>query len=152
VGHFAAILGEVRGLYVLKDPVLGVDVELVSKKALDEQASGYFLARKDDTRSGAWRKVSALEAGGIWGSGPTVGQRRGRAGDVAANCPGRPTVSPLMGRGPTNIKEMAVGLMLSDTRVGYPPPIGPAVPVTLTYNQREDSQPPAMPFSNISPQ
>jgi YD repeat-containing protein len=50
-----------------------------------------------------------------------------------------------------NIKELTVGLTLSDTPVGYAPPIGPSARVTLTYNQREDSQPANFNFFNVSP-
>lgn len=50
-----------------------------------------------------------------------------------------------------NIGESTVSLTLTDTPVGYTPPIGPAPKVTLTYNQREDSQPANFSFFNVSP-
>jgi len=49
------------------------------------------------------------------------------------------------------IEELVVGLALSDTPVGYAPPIGPSAKVSLTYNQREDSQPANFSYFNISP-
>jgi RHS repeat-associated protein len=147
VGHFAAIIAEAGGNYVLKDPVLSPNASsLVSKNAIDEEASGYFLARVDEKKPAPWRKVASREANQVWGSGPTSGLIQGDAGDpLASGCSGN------AGMCGTNIKEAAAGLVLSDTPVGYTPPIGPAVPVTLTYNQREDSQPSTMNFSNVSP-
>ncbi|MDR2990359.1 MAG: Ig-like domain repeat protein, partial [Burkholderiaceae bacterium] len=45
-----------------------------------------------------------------------------------------------------------VSLRLFDTPVGYTPPVGYDVHTTLTYNQREASQPASMDYSNIGPQ
>ncbi len=50
-----------------------------------------------------------------------------------------------------NITEMLVSLNLNDTPVGYTPPKGPAAKVTLTYNQREASQPANFSFFNVGP-
>ncbi|BCM19203.1 tRNA nuclease WapA [Mesorhizobium sp. J8] len=41
-------------------------------------------------------------------------------------------------------------MFLSDTPVGYTPPIGPPVKVSISYNQREDSQPANFNFFNVS--
>ncbi|MFD1985439.1 RHS repeat-associated core domain-containing protein [Mesorhizobium newzealandense] len=66
---------------------------------------------------------------------------------------GPPTASksltcPLCGY---NIKESSVSVSLSDTPVGYAPPIGPSAKVSVSYNQREDSQPAVFSFFNVSP-
>jgi len=47
--------------------------------------------------------------------------------------------------------EMAVSLRLNDAPVGYVPPIGPSMQVSITYNQREAGQPSNFSFFNISP-
>ncbi len=49
-----------------------------------------------------------------------------------------------------NIGESTVSVTLTDTPVSYTPPIGPAPTVTITYNQREDSQPANFSFFNVS--
>src|SRR5262249_30753007 len=49
-----------------------------------------------------------------------------------------------------NIKESSVSVTLSDTPVGYVPPIGPSAKVTISYNQREDSQPGNFNYYNVS--
>ena len=47
--------------------------------------------------------------------------------------------------------EMVVSLNLNDRPVGYAPPKGPPVYLTLTYNQREANQPANFSFFNVSP-
>jgi hypothetical protein len=37
-------------------------------------------------------------------------------------------------------REATVSLTLTDTPVGYAPPVGPSVKVAIFYNQRKDSQ------------
>ncbi|HEX4079499.1 MAG TPA: hypothetical protein VHX61_11590, partial [Rhizomicrobium sp.] len=49
-----------------------------------------------------------------------------------------------------SIGESTVSLGLSDTPVGYSPPIGPSAKVQIDYNQREDSQPANFNFFNVS--
>nr|WP_200985154.1 RHS repeat-associated core domain-containing protein [Rhizobium rhizogenes]QCL10057.1 RHS repeat-associated core domain protein [Rhizobium rhizogenes] len=49
-----------------------------------------------------------------------------------------------------SIKESSVSVALSDTPVGYVPPIGPSMKVGISYNQREDSQPANFDYFNIS--
>ena len=79
------------------------------------------------------------------GAGSTTGPAKGRFGPLANGCASN------NGMCGANIREMTVGLTLSDTPIGYTPPIGPSARVTLTYNQREDSQPANFGFFNISP-
>jgi YD repeat-containing protein len=146
VGHFAAIVGEAGDRYFVKDPVLGPDTMLVTRAALDEQASGYFLASVEEEQKNPWRKVASKDAKEVWGAGPVLGTTVGDAVDKLAN-----PASCNTGMCGYNIKELVVGLTLSDTPVGYTPPIGPAVKVRLTYNQREDSQPANFNFFNVSP-
>jgi hypothetical protein len=49
-----------------------------------------------------------------------------------------------------NIGESTVSLTLSDTPVGYSPPIGPSAKTQISYNQRADSQPANFSFFNVS--
>ncbi|NOQ78113.1 MAG: RHS repeat protein, partial [Gammaproteobacteria bacterium] len=57
-------------------------------------------------------------------------------------CPGK-------GMPKYRVHTMLVSLNITDTPVGYEPPKGPAVPVTLTYNQREAYQPADFTFFNL---
>ncbi len=68
VGHFAAIVSQEHGLYHLHDPTFTRDV-LISPRALDAEASGYFLIKNQPLPTG-WTPVSEEEGKSIWGKGP----------------------------------------------------------------------------------
>ena len=147
VGHFAAITGAANGRFHVEDPVFPGQEIWVSQRAIDQEASGYYLVSADASRDAGWRPVDDIEAAGVWGKGPTTGTQPGAAGpmDPKADPPnGCPMCS-------YNIGESTVSLTLSDTPVGYNPPIGPSVKFSITYNQREDSQPANFGFFNVSP-
>lgn len=50
-----------------------------------------------------------------------------------------------------NAHAMLCSLNLVDTPLSYSPPIGPRIDFTLTYNQREASQPTTFNYSNLGP-
>jgi hypothetical protein len=147
IGHFGAIVGEAGGRFHVVDPSFGQDGLWVTRAALDAEASGYFLAPIGNGRGVGWHGVALADAGRVWGAGINPGgPRPGDVGDPLADPPAGDC--PMCGY---NIKELTVGLTLTDAPVGYTPPIGPAAKVRLTYNQREDSQPANFNFFNISP-
>jgi len=143
VGHFSAILGQANGRYRVEDTLAAGQTIWVTQRALDEEASGYFLAPAGMAEGAGWRTVGRAEAGGVWGKGGTMFTRIGDAGDVPANAASN---CPLCGY---NIKESAVSITLSDTPAGYDPPIGPSTKTRITYNQREDSQPANFSYFNV---
>lgn len=73
--HYAALLGTHDGLYELKDPTFGAMASVVTRKAIDEESSGYFLVPKEETATpsdkAVWRTLSAssLEARSVFGMG-----------------------------------------------------------------------------------
>ncbi|HEY0479675.1 MAG TPA: cysteine peptidase family C39 domain-containing protein [Kofleriaceae bacterium] len=71
--HFAAIVGERDGGYVIKDAAAGAaSGELwVRQAAIDSQTSGFFLAPGDVAQDPRWRDVTAAEASRIFGMGFT---------------------------------------------------------------------------------
>jgi RHS repeat-associated protein len=172
VGHFAAIVGEANGRFHVVDSALSGRDIWMSPAAIDAEASGYFLTPASVQTSAGWRSVDGAEAETVWGKGPTDGTQPGAAGpdqdpqanngsdgssppNSAGNPPNDPDPSPpdcpvdaMCGY---NIGESTVSVTLSDTPVGYKPPIGPAAKVTITYNQREASQPAVFDFFNVSP-
>jgi RHS repeat-associated protein len=164
VSHYAAIIGEKDGRYHIKDPTFGHDL-WVTRGALETETSGFFLALgKPD--SGPWRLATADEAAHVHGMGytsdndpdddtpddPTCDCDGGSsaAGDSA---PAESDEGSADSEGMTRyvFSEMLNSLRLQDTPVGYVPPKGPPVPVTITYNQREASQPANFSFFNVSP-
>ncbi len=145
IGHFAAILGRENGGYRIKDPVLGRHEMWVSAEAIDAESSGYFLTASGETQAAGWRQVDATEAGQVWGAGPVTGPDPNSPGPPA-NPP--PSGCPLCGY---NVSELAVAVTLSDRPVGYIPAIGPSAKVTISYSQREASQPAVFGYFNVSP-
>ncbi len=178
VGHFAAIVGRKDGRIEIEDPVFPGNRLWITQTALDAEASGYFLVPSSSRIDPTWRTVVNREAASIWGKGPTNGSRpgdpgdpparRGRGGPGSAGGPGGPggaggpggNGGPGAPGGPDgpkkdcplcayNIAEASVAITLSDTPVGYDPPIGPSVQSVIAYSQREDSQPANFNFFNV---
>ena len=59
-GHFAAIVGEANGRYILDDPLLGGEF-WISETALREQSSGYFLVPEGERPQGWTAPTTSLE-------------------------------------------------------------------------------------------
>lgn len=146
VDHFATIVAQEDGRYHVKDPTFGTDL-WISESALESESSGYFLLPSNIAPAG-FKQVSVAEASKIRGRGLTTNN------DPAATRPhdqkGKPPCN-CNGMVEANFHSMLVSLNLTDTPIGYKPPKGPSVFVTLTYNQREANQPAVFNFSNVSP-
>jgi RHS repeat-associated protein len=165
VSHFAAIVGQSNGRYHVKDPTFGRDL-WVARGALDTETSGYYLVPGKQNMS-AWRVVDGGEASQVRGMGYTSSQDPNPVTIYAPRC--RPCGGASRASGSSAIFEDVVGardhagmtqysfvemvqsLQLQDSPVGYAPPKGPPVPVTITYNQREADQPANFTFYNVSP-
>ena len=149
VGHFAAIVGRSNGLIHIKDPVMPKNDLWITANALDAEATGYMLVPGSEPVSAGWQTVSAKKASEIWGKGPTNNTRPGWPPHAVpakpCNCP----QNKFSGLSKYNIGEAAVSLSISDTPVGYSPPIGPSPQTTINYDQREDSQPANFNFFNV---
>src|SRR4030095_15902718 len=68
-GHYAALLREENGRYLVQDPTFG-DEFWVSRKALEEESSGYFLVAQGKLPDG-WATVANTEGNQVWGKGNT---------------------------------------------------------------------------------
>jgi RHS repeat-associated protein len=147
-GHFAAILGRENGGYRIKDPVLGRNARWAPAEAVEEEASGYFLAQAGEIQRAGWRKVDAEEAGRVFGAGPTQGPDPSDSGPPADPPPCSTCPCPMCGY---NISELGVAVSLADQPVGYTPAIGPSPTFTISYNQREADQPAVFNYFNVSP-
>ncbi|MEQ1742928.1 MAG: RHS repeat-associated core domain-containing protein [Candidatus Nitrotoga sp.] len=145
VSHYAAIIGESQGRYHIRDPIFGEDL-WVTRDAIDTEASGYFLVPTKQLQSG-WREIQLAEADSLHGMGYTGSTT------PANTTPQDDKTKPgdcNNGMCGYNFTEMVVSLNLNDTPVGYKPPKGPSVFTSLTYNQREASQPANFGFFNVS--
>ncbi len=145
-GHYAAIVGEANGKFHIQDPAFGRDL-WVTRGAIDAEASGYFLAAKQ-VAAAQWRPVGAEEADQVHGmyrikvNSPPTANGHDFSNGTSCNTTGCVTY---------DIHEESVSLLLQATPVGYAPPKGPPVKVTLSYNQREVYQPANFTFFNVSP-
>jgi YD repeat-containing protein len=146
VSHFAAIVAEENGYFHVKDPTFGTDL-WVTRAALESEGSGYFLVPKPELTPGL-RLVNTDEAARIRGMGYTGSNM------PTATTPEDEKAKPddcNKGMCGYNFTEMTVSLNLKDTPVGYAPPVGHSVYVTLTYNQREAGQPANFGYFNVGP-
>ena len=127
VGHFAALTQEVSDRYLVKDPTF-TDNFGVSTRALDQEASGYFLVRSGSLPPG-WRTVTDQEGQKVWG--------RGAVPNNTAGTPPCTSPSSCSGMAVHNVDLARVNLFLDDTPLFYTPPRGPAVELMATYSQRD---------------
>jgi RHS repeat-associated protein len=145
ISHYAAVVGEQDGRYHVIDPTFGNDL-WIPKAVLDQESSGYFLIPRDKLGQG-WAKVASAEADKIRGMGYTGTNNPNRT--TPCDNKNSNTCGSSKGMASYDVHSMVVSLNLQDTPVGYTPPKGPAVNVTLTYNQREAMQPSNFTFFNL---
>lgn len=166
VGHYGALVKDEDGRYLVQDPALGGsgDSLWISAEALNAESSGYFLIA-DGRRPDGWQAVSVQAGARVWGKGATSGFNTdgnkprdkkvgGGDGDGGDHC--RTAQSGSLATGGAamarySVHAMLVSLNIEDTPVGYKPPRGPAIPFTVTYNQREANQPANFSYSNLGP-
>ncbi len=173
-GHYAALLKQQDEHYLIQDPTFG-DEFWVSRTALDEQSSGYFLVPAGNLPAG-WRSVTAAEGNTVWGKGNTGSDDLGGISnsDTTANNNARPGMGGTNGAGTAgrggqgpgydgigsycpagmatyDIHLMLTNLRINDKPVGYTPPRGPDVYFMASYNHRESFQPSLFSYSNLGP-
>ena len=146
VDHFAAVIRREGDRYLLEDPTFKNDA-WVTRAALDAEASGYFLVPPGELPEG-WRNVEAAEAGRVWGRGNVPGPPPPSgpcdpSTDSCAQCPD--------GMAVPRVYLLDVSLNLADNPVGYSPPVGPAVPFTVRYSQRDNQFSSTFNYSNFGP-
>jgi RHS repeat-associated protein len=167
LGHYAAVVGEHNGKYEIHDTTFGGENFMVSADTLNREASGYFLVPSGPLPNG-WTSVTKDEASKIFGRGDPQGAKTGAFG------PDTPSVGPVaggdcgfvgvatdllgaaeqsLGKKMTvpSVKALLVSLTLSDTPVGYTPPVGPSMPFSVIYNQKDNTQPATFTYGNFGP-
>ena len=166
VGHYAALIREDNGLYLLQDPTFRNDAWL-TKRALKAETDGYFLV-PDGKLPAGWRAVPSAEGGTVWGKGVVGaidphgpvpnGPSCGASGNPCCTPPG-PGAGPASpgdgslpcdpGMAVFGFSTLEVSLRIQDLPLGYTPPLGPKVRFIPTYNQREGNQPAIFSYSNL---
>jgi RHS repeat-associated protein len=158
VDHYSAILDRKeeggKEYYLVQNPLFEAEM-WVSRAALDEETSGYFLVPLSELPTG-WQPVSRQKGNSVWGrcwTGVPDDQQTACYSEKVGgdSCPTCPCQDPPPGMPRYSFHTLLVSLNIMDTPVGYTPPRGPAVRFTLTYNQREAHQPATFSFSNLGP-
>ena len=147
VGHFGALVRKQNGRYLLKDATFGNETWL-TQRALDHEASGYFLIPSGSLPKG-WVTPSKVETKQVFGKGHSGAGGDGETSPEdhqSGDCPDGG------GMAMYRFHTLLASLTVFDTPVGYEAAYGPDVFTTVTFNQREFSQPATLDFSNFSPQ
>jgi len=145
--HFAAVVEKRGNRFRLDDPLLGGEVWM-SRQALEEEGSGYFLVPQGPLGSG-WRMVDSAEGDLVRGKCSTAipdpgnGRRCDwQGGGCGSQCGGS-------GMAVYSFHLLRTSIHIVDTPVGYSPPRGPSVQFEVTYNHREAYQPLTFSYSNL---
>ncbi|HEY5895709.1 MAG TPA: RHS repeat-associated core domain-containing protein [Chthoniobacterales bacterium] len=133
-GHYAALTKEMDGRFFVKDPTFSDDF-VISRKAVDDEASGYFLVPAGGLPEG-WKTVSVEEGAKVWGKGavPPASPPTPPGTGPTIGCPKPPKSK---GMAVYNMDPSRVNLMIWDTPLFYTPPRGPEVAFTASYSQRD---------------
>jgi len=148
VDHFAAVIRRPGDRYLFEDPTFKNDA-WVTRAAVDAEASGYFLIPPGQLPEG-WRPVGAAEAGRVWGRGNVSGPPEPPGPDDPNTGP-CPSGGGGGGMAVPSIYLLDVSLSLTDTPVGYTPPVGPAVRFRVRYRQRDNQFSSTFNYSNFGP-
>jgi RHS repeat-associated protein len=151
-GHYAALVEKnTQGLYLAEDPTFG-DQLWVTRAALEEESSGYFLIKNGPLSSG-WTEVTKDQGDRVWGKGNVGGQDPNRTGcndDKVGSGKGCRNCNN-QGMPGYDVHAMTVSLSITDTPLSYKPPVGSAMAFTLFYAQREANQPSTFQYWNLGP-
>ena len=150
VGHFGALVREQGGEFLSKDPTFGNETWL-SRDALDQESSGYFLVPAGELPPG-WSRATNAEAAQIYGKGHSGSIDPDETGEGDHKTPPKCGESPGLAMATYQFHLLATSLHVKDTPVGYSAAVGPDVRIEVAYNQREASQPATMTFTNFGAQ
>jgi YD repeat-containing protein len=135
---------EQNGLYHLKDPTFGNDL-WISKAALENETSGYYLIADKGSLPEGWEAVNAEEAKSVRGMGNT-GDNDPPYPDDKKHPPG---CGDEGGMASYNFSSMAVSLNVFDKPLHYKPAVGPDISFRVNYSQRDVGQPANFNYSNL---
>jgi RHS repeat-associated protein len=152
INHFVTVTERQGDRYRVVDRTRAA-IYWVTSDTLFDESTGYVLIAADAKHDG-WRDVTDAEGSQVTGRGPACPD-----GSQNTNPPCGICCKPGPGCGSGTCKGMAVyefdatttSLRLLDRPVGYTPPRGPAVPMTIAYLQRDALQPQIFTSTNLGP-
>lgn len=148
--HYAAIIERDGDYFLLQDPTFKNDT-WVTRAALDEEASGFFLVQDGELPPG-WRRAQPQEGRKVWGKGYTSNNEESISPcDMNTASESCPAEDECQGMAVPSVFLQAVSLNLKDQPLGYTPPVGPPVKLKVRYNQRDSTFPAIMNTANFGP-
>jgi RHS repeat-associated protein len=155
LNHYAAVVDEKDGRYLLDDPTFLVGAETMTSAALDAEGSGYFIIPETAKPTGpgnaaGWRTVDPAsdEAKAVFG----MGAPSATLVDYDTDCnKGKSPASgsSLVAMCSSGGNPYLINLAIRDTPVDQKTPKGPSAAVSLNYNHREGNQPASFKTSNV---
>lgn len=145
--HFAALLTESDGRYLVQDATFGGAEIWISANALEAETDGYFLVPAGPLPAG-WRAVGEDEGQIVWGKGGASARDENAK---SAATPKRPCECPSPGMPSSSYYLMQASLNIQDVPLFYQPPVGPSVHFLMNYNHNETGEPEINTHSNLGP-
>jgi RHS repeat-associated protein len=156
VEHFAAVISRDGDRYLVEDPTFRTDAWMTAA-VLTEESTGYFLVPSGELPFG-WRPVARDEGEKVWGKGdvdsPPIPPGGCDPSTDSSSCPPAPPCAPPGGGCGMPVPKvflLDVSLNLTDIPLGYQPSVGPAINLTLRYNQRDQQFASTFNYSNLGP-
>jgi YD repeat-containing protein len=150
--HYGTLLKEEEGRVFVQDSTFDSfygQTLWIDKSVIDEEASGYFLVPEGSLPTG-WKSVSAEEGKTVWGKGAPGGPNTNDTGTCCNRVPPCPKPK-CQGMPQFDFQTMVCGVSVFDNPIGYTPPRGVPMDLTVIYNSREASHPANLNFSNFGP-
>ncbi|MBI1752112.1 MAG: hypothetical protein HY014_02080 [Acidobacteria bacterium] len=148
-GHFATVVSEANGRFLVKDPTFGDDAWFTREALLDEW-SGYVLAPGKEAPSG-FTAVKGPEATTVMGMGgaPLGDPNQNRDCNTQVGGKGCSAEKGCHAMPVHTFHSLLASLFIRDTPVGYAPAVGPSLFFRISYSQRDVIQPQAFNYSNL---
>lgn len=135
LGHFAAVVREEKGGFLLKDPTFGKDM-WITPDVIDREASGYFLVPAGTLPSG-WSRATVPETAQLYGKGFTEHIDQDKPSHkVGGLCQSERGNDPLA-MATYRFYTLGAGATIEDTPISYTPAYGPDVRVQVKYSHRQ---------------
>jgi RHS repeat-associated protein len=151
--HYAAILGEENGRFLVQDPTFGKR-KWIESEVLEEESSGFFLIPSGHLLPPGWRLATAEEMLSVYGKGyfeeiPDDDDTctPGGMGAKCAECPDESGPGGTGGDGSPcesgmpfwSVREPNINLEVSDIPMKYDAAIGPDFVLQLNWRQRKET-------------
>ena len=157
VDHYSAMVRRKiengHEFFLLENPLFEREM-WVSREALEEETSGYYLVPQRTLPSG-WHYAAPREMARVWGKCfegiMDTTQTMDDADEIGGpNGPtGCPDCQTGFGMATYSFHTFLTSLHMVDEPIRYSPPLGPSVCFRMTYDQRDASQPAIPSYSNL---